>query len=268
MPHVAAERFKDSRLEIINKIEVSQEATVNKAILLPSSTREDGIICCGEDRTIRVYLRRESGIFWPSVCSYASAPISALTFNAETRRIFCGLANGNVLEYLLAPDFNSLHLKKQITGTHTKRVIELVFSLPCEWVLSIAKDRLLAWHCSETGQRTGCLTISDQPSCFCFDQATKHAFVGDESGSIQMLRLGDAGDHQLITKFSGHDSGITALCWHPVAEMLFSGGSDRLVVAWDIGSKQGIVYELNGHCGRIVGLNYAGKLTYCMQRQF
>ena len=29
--------------------------------------------------------------------------------------------------------------------------------------------------------------------------------------------------------------------------MLFSGGFDQLIVIWDIGSRQGVAYELCGH---------------------
>ena len=38
---------------------------------------------------------------------------------------------------------------------HTARVTAVNFSLSCEWVLSVSRDKLFAYHCSETGRRIG-----------------------------------------------------------------------------------------------------------------
>ena len=40
---------------------------------------------------------------------------------------------------------------------------------------------------------------------------------------------------------------VWALCFDPERRILFSGGVDRTIVVWDIGSHQGTAYELNGH---------------------
>lgn len=207
-------RFRDVKVELIHKIEASQDATVNAAVLLPSSTREDGVICCGEDRTIRVYLRRESGIFWPSVCNYASSPVSTLSFNAETRRLFCGLDNGQLNEYLLASDCNSLPLKKQLAGTHSKRVVAVLFSLRCEWILSAARDRVVAWHDSESGQRVGQFSLTSvTPTSLAFDDGSAHLFVGDSSGAVTMFRLLESGERQVVTSIHGHSATVSCLAW-------------------------------------------------------
>lgn len=38
---------------------------------------------------------------------------------------------------------------------HQGRVVDLVFSVWSEWVLSVGRDKYFQWHCSETGQRQG-----------------------------------------------------------------------------------------------------------------
>ena len=40
---------------------------------------------------------------------------------------------------------------------------------------------------------------------------------------------------------------VRALCWDQERRMLFSGGFDKLIVIWDVGSRQGVAYELLGH---------------------
>ena len=38
---------------------------------------------------------------------------------------------------------------------HQGRVVDIVFSVWSEWVLSVGRDKYFQWHCSETGQRQG-----------------------------------------------------------------------------------------------------------------
>lgn len=87
------------------------------------------IIICSYCRTIRVWLKRDSGQYWPSICHtmpglwtcydlklftllifywelyfwveflswrFCSAAVACLDFNTETRRLFVGDANGTV----------------------------------------------------------------------------------------------------------------------------------------------------------------------------
>lgn len=70
-------------------------------------------------RSIRIWLKRESGKYWPSVCHYAESILiltnknervlmihlliviiatpSCLFYHAEPRRLFVGLDSGNIL---------------------------------------------------------------------------------------------------------------------------------------------------------------------------
>ena len=37
------------------------------------------------------------------------------------------------------------------------------------------------------------------------------------------------------------------MAWDQERRLLFSGGFDKVIVIWDIGSRQGSAYELTGH---------------------
>lgn len=47
-------------------------------------------------RTVRVWLKRDSGQYWPSVCQYMTAGATSMNFCPETRQLFVGLDNGNI----------------------------------------------------------------------------------------------------------------------------------------------------------------------------
>lgn len=83
-----------------------------------------------------------------------SAPVTAMNFNHETKRLFVGLENGSISEFTVADDYNRItHQRHYIT--HKDRITGLIFSLINEWVLSVSRDKYFCWHCSETGRRLG-----------------------------------------------------------------------------------------------------------------
>lgn len=83
-----------------------------------------------------------------------------------------------------------------------------------------------------------------------FDGASKHAFVGDYSGIITMLKLeadANGGGCRVITALKGHSGSVRSLTWDARGQRLYSGSFDQVVICWDIGGQQGTAYELQGH---------------------
>ena len=79
-----------------------------------------------------------------------------------------------------------------------------------------------------------------------YDAQSKHAFVGDYSGKIAMLKLDDNGV-TLFTTLKSHTGSIRSLAWDSNKQLLFSGSFDQNIIVWDIGGQQGTAYELQGH---------------------
>lgn len=90
-----------------------------------------------------------------------------------------------------------------------------------------------------------------------FDAQSKHAFVGDYSGVITMLKLDNNGA-RVITSLKGHSGSIRTLTWDALHQRLYSGSFDQSVIVWDIGGQQGTAYELQGH--QYVNLNICFRL--------
>ncbi|NWR96124.1 WDFY1 protein, partial [Motacilla alba] len=79
-----------------------------------------------------------------------------------------------------------------------------------------------------------------------YDHETQHAFVGDYSGQITLLKL-EQNTCSVITTLKGHEGSITSLWWDPVQRLLFSGASDHSIIMWDIGGRKGRTLLLQGH---------------------
>uniref|UniRef100_A0A8C2NQC3 WD repeat and FYVE domain containing 1 n=1 Tax=Capra hircus TaxID=9925 RepID=A0A8C2NQC3_CAPHI len=88
-------RPQSSRPVLLSKIEGHQDA-VTAALLIP---KEDGVITASEDRTIRVWLKRDSGQYWPSIYHTMASPCSAMAYHHDSRRIFVGQDNGAVMHH-------------------------------------------------------------------------------------------------------------------------------------------------------------------------
>lgn len=81
-------------------------------------------------------------------------------------------------------------------------------------------------------------------------------FVGDGNGMISILKIMEKTSFKKLVVVAGHQGAVTALHWEQSNEFLYSGGNDKLVVAWDMGGQKGHRYELRGQKGKIRGLEF------------
>ncbi|KAG0429126.1 hypothetical protein HPB47_023933 [Ixodes persulcatus] len=207
--------------QLINKLVGHQEA-VNVAVIIPG---EDGVISISDDRTVRVWLRRDTGQYWPSICHNMPSAASSMDYNSETRRLFIGMDNGSISEFLVADDFNKMTHQRNYLA-HQGKVVGIVFSLIAEWVLSVARDKYFQWHCSETGRRLGGFQCNAWCTALQFDAQSKHAFIADYSGHITMVKVEETG-YKPVTTLKGH-SGKT----------LISASEDSTLVFWNMTTKR------------------------------
>ncbi|XP_077299813.1 WD repeat and FYVE domain containing 2 [Arctopsyche grandis] len=241
-----------ARPQLINKLEGCQD-DISAAAIIPG---EDGLISVCDDKTVRVWLKRDSGQYWPSICQTMPSGCTSMFYTPETRQLFIGQENGTVSEFLLASDCNRITPVKEYLA-HTSRVTGVIFALSCEWVLSVGRDKLFSIYCSETGRKLGGYTFEAWCTTLQFDSQAKLAFIGDYSGQISMLKLDNNGV-RLVTTLKGHSGSVRALTWAPLPQLLFSGSFDQSVIVWDIGEQRGTAYELQGHSNKVTGLCYSG----------
>ncbi|KAK6619386.1 hypothetical protein RUM44_003768 [Polyplax serrata] len=228
------EKFKSTKKPIlISKLEGCSD-DINAAIIIPG---EDGVISVSDDRTVRVWLKRDSGQYWPSICHYMPVGATTLTYNEKSRQLFIGLENGTISEYILADDYNQLNFIKNYCS-HQNQVAAIYFCYHHKWLLSVGHDKFFHYHCTESAKR-----ISGHQ---------------DYSGAIVMLKLESDGC-EIVTTLKGHSGSIRTLEWNSEQELLFSGSFDHNVMVWDIGGLKGIAYELQGHQNKVTALKYASQ---------
>lgn len=98
-----------------------------------------------------MWLKRDSGQYWPSICQYVPSQATTIfmSFNGhETRLVFVGLDNGTVMEFSLAADCNKLDHRKdylshvgRVTGIHSER----------GRILSVSRDKTFQWADMRSG---------------------------------------------------------------------------------------------------------------------
>lgn len=243
------------RCVLLSKLEGCQE-DINQAILLPG---QDTVISASDDRIVRVWSKRDSGQYWPSVCQYMSAPPTSLSFTTHTRQLFVGLDNGTISEMKLSEDSNRLEQVRDYLS-HEGRVTVVQFAPALQWLLSVSRDKTFQLYCTSTSQHLASFTLQAWSTALVFDAQTKHAFIGDYSGVITMVKVESGGggtEVRLVTTLRGHTGSIRSLEWEPSSQRLFSASFDQTVIVWDIGGRQGTAYELQGHRNKVTWLCYA-----------
>ena len=236
--------------QLIGKVDGGND-DINMAIIIP---REDGVISVSDDKTLRVWLKRDSGHYWPSICHSLPSAAASIEYSSQTRRIFVGLDNGLITEFELAEDYNSMNLVRNYLA-HQSRVTAMLFCLDQEWLLSCGRDKYFQWHCSETGRRLAGYQTNAWCTSLQYDTRSKYVFVGDYSGQIAVLKL-ITNTFEEITTLRGHTGSVRCLAWDEERSLLFSGSFDQSIIVWDIGGQQGTAFELQGHHDKVQTMIY------------
>ena len=67
--------------ELVHKLEGCTDE-VNGAVVIPG---ENAVISISNDRSVRIWLLRDSGQFWPSICHYMAAAATSMSYTHTTR---------------------------------------------------------------------------------------------------------------------------------------------------------------------------------------
>lgn len=235
-------------MELVARLEGHNDV-INQACILRD---EDGVLSISEDKTVRIWLKRERGSYWPSVCHWLPDRPSCFHFDQDLKRLFIGLSNGTITEFSVNEDFNGIQ-HKRFFSSHQDKVTGVLFTPVCGWLLSVGRDKQFNWDDSESGTCISNCSFQNGCTAIQFDPQSKHVFVAEQNGQISMIKL-EQNTCRHITTMRGHQSSIRSLLWEPVNKWLFSAGSDQLAICWDIGGLKGAAYELSGHRSRVTSL--------------
>ncbi|KJH42200.1 WD domain, G-beta repeat protein [Dictyocaulus viviparus] len=213
--------------DLLHKIE-GHVARINDVILL---SKEEGVWTASDDRSIRLYLKRDTEQFWPSIHKIMPVVPTRLLYSEETSRLFVGLLNGNVYEYLIADDYNSMGEPEVRRWTiHAGPISGLEVALSAELIFSCSKDKSVVWHCSETGIRRGPI------SALAWNGVKEILYSGSCDNLVIMWDIG--GKRGEAYELNCHSSKITSLAVAPAAARLFSADDNGKLVCWDMSAER------------------------------
>lgn len=83
-------------------------------VVLIGDADDLAVISVSDDRTIRVWARRDTGQYWPSVCHTMPSLASAMDYDPQLRRLFVAMDNGSITEFELADDLNKITYRRLV----------------------------------------------------------------------------------------------------------------------------------------------------------
>eukprot|EP00794_Sanderia_malayensis_P010930 gene10930-12091_t len=189
-------RKKGNRPYLLSKLEEFKD-TVNMACFVP---HEDAVITVASDKSVRVWIKRETGQYWPSICHFMPAACTSLFFHGTSTKLFIGMGNGKISEMKLSPDLNRLTPERDYLGTPSNFSQTKQFDPDAKYVF--------------VGDFSG------QISVLSLNQQEKTL--------------------TLVTTLKGHSgmNKVKGLCYASQAKKLFSAGEDQSLVIWDMKTKR------------------------------
>ena len=181
-------RNNQPKPELVHKLEGCTDE-VNGAVILPG---ENGVISISNDRSVRLWLLRDSGQFWPSICHYMTTAATSLSYCHQKRKLFVGLESGAVEEFTVARDYNRMD-SERLYHAHTARVTDTVYTEGTNWVLTSGRDKYFQFHCTTTGKRLGGYLCNAWCTTIAYDEEAQYVFIGDYSGAITVCKLEQSG---------------------------------------------------------------------------
>ena len=131
-------------------------------------------------RSVRIWLKRSNGQYWPSVCHFLNAPCSTLhgrsktlyyfvflfLVNSEARHVYVGIETGQISYYQMSDDLNVLESIRTFNAHNNCAVLQCIYCPLREWIFSIGSDGTLVWSDVKNGNKLGNYSLPSKPRCF------------------------------------------------------------------------------------------------------
>ncbi|ESN94003.1 hypothetical protein HELRODRAFT_193868 [Helobdella robusta] len=242
------------KLELNGEINNYDENVV-AAQAVPS---EDGVICISDDKTIKVWIRRSTGQYWPSICYNLPARPSCMSFNEDDLQIFVGLESGVVMEFKVAEDYNKLSHVKNYAG-HTAKVTCVTYISANQQIVTCSSDRcVVCFSC-----QSGTMLAAYQHISFCtslqYDRRSSTVLVGDTAGNILVLLWKNSKSLNKIAIFKKHDGTINELLLmsDDRRSVLLSAGQDGCIGVHQLDDEAfKSSLKLTGHSESVLSMHY------------
>eukprot|EP01134_Creolimax_fragrantissima_P004233 CFRG4233T1 len=198
--------------------------------------KEQVFITGSEDHSLRVWVKRENGVWWPCCIEFLDAAVSCLDFDEQHGTLVVGTASGVVMLYNVSADFNTVE-RVSVMRAHTGIVCAVNVDGANGFIASCGDDNLFQVHSVASKQRLGqykaSLPLKSMVHVSEEGASSSSVFVGCDSGEILSLSINDTGTVSVGPSLrEGHKSTVTSLAYAPASKTLISGSVDRMVGIW------------------------------------
>lgn len=98
------------------------------------------------------------------MCHITPAAATCFSIDQGTKKLFVGMENGSITEFLIGEDYNKLIREKNYLA-HTGRINDVFYSPENNLILSVGKDKCLHRHCTETGRKLSTFVANSACTC-------------------------------------------------------------------------------------------------------
>jgi WD repeat-containing protein 61 len=183
--------------------------------------RDGKLYSGGADRIIAVW-SADLGTQEPLTIR-TTATIYSLLFVPSNRLLFVGLSDGalHVIDVDRKQEVAAAHV-------HSLGIFDLAYDPLHHWVWSAGGDGWLnVWH-ADSGDKIRSIPFAQSK----IRQIKAHPTLPLMAVAGDQLQIIDTEFANVQHTLVGHDGAATALCWHPMKSILFSGGKDGHLMAW------------------------------------
>ena len=238
--------------ELIYKVDLLFYYTSGKVNNVAQVDGTEAIITVSTDQSIRVWVLRDSGKYFPSVCHYMKRGIgTCLHYNPDHRKIFVGLDNGAISEFSLSEDLEGIEHVKDYDA-HKNQVTGLFYSSNKQWLLSCSKDKQFQHHSAKTGLRWGGYLCKTMCTAIEYDEINRYVFLGDNASDVMICKLDEQHGVVLVDTIKGHNRlPVQSLYWNQIKRTLNTCSTNGCISSWKINSPEDQpntrIFRLMGH---------------------
>lgn len=218
------------KLEVVGEIDSYEDAILCSV----GVSGEEGIICLSHDKTLKVWIKRSTGQYWPSI-SYTLPTLGyCMAYGEESLSLHIGLESGVVMEFQIADDYNKLTHIKNYTG-HSVRVTGVVVQVGGGKLITSSSDRSVMCHSMEDGIVLSAYQHNIPLTCVECDKDSSSIYAGDNKGNILVLSQKQTSlcKEQTLKKHQGRIE-CMLLSEMDGKKVLFTAGMDACVCVFDV----------------------------------
>eukprot|EP00123_Amoebidium_parasiticum_P009396 comp19444_c0_seq1/m.22592 comp19444_c0_seq1/g.22592 ORF comp19444_c0_seq1/g.22592 comp19444_c0_seq1/m.22592 type:complete len:400 (-) comp19444_c0_seq1:679-1878(-) len=240
---------------VVSKVLVELHGHVSYVTAVHLEPKEDVYMTGSEDQSIRMWVKRENGVYWPCHIQYLDSPLVCLCFDRTSMVLYAGLASGSCLAYEVRKDFNDMQLVATIKA-HVGKVHSVAIDSKTGLLISGGADGVMQLHSLSTKRLVGSHRCASGITAMAMAADQSLVYVGCASGDLVAVRVGEEGATHHYTYSGQHTGPIKDLAYDQASNRLFSGGADKTVVVWDLASNGTRALRLNKHTAELTSVTY------------